>query len=284
MTKEEIWEKLATEVKLRGFSPQTYHTYKCNINGFLDWAGKPYEELDEDDFRNYLIFLINEGRIEKGTINNRNGSIRFFLVVILGKNINYMRTARLRGVTSLPIVWSKETVERFFSVIENPRDLAIFVNIYGSGLRISEICKLRIEDIDSKGMRIFIRQAKCNKDRYTILSQRGLDALRRYWKIFKPSSPEHYLFPSRWDKGRHLMPGWIETMFNKYKAEAGITESGTVHTLRHCFATHALEAGTDVLYIKQLMGHSCFSSTDRYLHVAKTSVYQTKSPADDINL
>jgi site-specific recombinase XerD len=243
-----------------------------------------YEELDEDDFRNYLIFLINEGRIEKGTINNRNGSIRFFLVVILGKNINYMRTARLRGVTSLPTVWSKETVERFFSVIENPRDLAIFVNIYGSGLRISEICKLKIEDIDSKNMRIFIRQAKCNKDRYTILSQRGLDALRRYWKIFKPSSPEHYLFPNRWDKERHLMPCRIEIIFNKYKAEAGITESGTVHTLRHCFATHALEAGTDVLYIKQLMGHSCFSSTDRYLHVAKTSVYQTKSPADDINL
>ena len=284
MTKEEIWEKLATEVKLRGFSPQSYHTYKCNINAFLDWAGKPYEELDEEDFRNYLIYLINEGRIEKGTINNRNSSIRFFLVVILGKNINYMRTARLRGVTRLPTVWSKEMVERFFSVIENPHDLAIFVNIYGSGLRVSEICKLKIEDIDSKGMRIFIRQAKCNKDRYTILSQRGLDALRRYWKIFKPSSPEHYLFPSRWDKERHLMPCRIEIIFNKYKAEAGITEPGTVHTLRHCFATHALEAGTDVLYIKQLMGHSCFSSTDRYLHVAKTSVYQTKSPADDINL
>ena len=283
MTKEEIWEKLATEVKLRGFSPQTYHTYKCNINGFLDWAGKPYEELDEDDFRNYLIFLINEGRIEKGTINNRNGSIRFFLVVILGKNINYMRTARLRGVTRLPTVWSKETVERFFNVIENPRDLAIFVNVYGSGLRISEICKLKIEDIDSKNMRIFIRQAKCNKDRYTILSQRGLDALRRYWKICKPSSPEHYLFPGRWNRG-HLRTDWIELMFKRYKAQAGISEAGTVHTLRHCFATHALEAGTDVLYIKQLMGHSCFSSTDRYLHVAKTSVYQTKSPADDINL
>ena len=169
-------------------------------------------------------------------------------------------------------------------MIDHPRDLAIFVNIYGSGLRVSEICKLKIEDIDSKGMRIFIRQAKCNKDRYTILSQRGLEALRRYWKIFKPSSPEHYLFPNRWDKSRHLMPGQIEVLFNKYKTVAGITEPGTVHTLRHCFATHALEAGTDVLYIKQLLGHSCFSSTDRYLHVAKTSVYQTKSPADDINL
>ena len=224
-----------------------------------------------------------EGQVKPSTINNRNGAIRFFLVVILGKNVNYMRTARMRHVSKLPNVWSPEEVERFFSVIDHPRDLAIFVNIYGSGLRVSEICKLKVEDVDSKNMRLFIRQAKCNKDRYTILSQRGLDALRRYWKIFKPSSPEHYLFPNRWDKGRHLMPGQIETLFNKYKAEAGITEPGTVHTLRHCFATHALEAGTDPLYIKQLLGHSCFSSTDTYLHIAKTSVYRTQSPADRLN-
>ena len=123
----------------------------------------------------------------------------FFLVVILGKNINPMRTARLRGVLNLPNVWSKETVEHFFSVIDNPRDMAIFMNIYGSGLRISEICRLKVEDIDSKNMRIFIRQGKFNRDRYTILSQRGLEALRRYWRIFKPSSPEHYLFPGRWN-------------------------------------------------------------------------------------
>ena len=155
------------------------------------------------------------------------------------------------------------------------------MNIYGSGLRISEVCKLKVEDIDSKNMRLFIRQAKCNKDRYTILSQRGLDALRRYWKIFKPSSPEHYLFPGRWNKG-HLTPEWIDKMFKIFKAKAGITTPGTVHTLRHCFATHALEEGTDVLYIKQLLGHSCFSSTDVYLHIAKTSVYKTKSPADSL--
>ena len=283
MTKEEIWEKLETEIKMRGYSPLTFGVYKSGISTFLDWCNKPYEDLDEEDFRNYLIHLTKEGRVKPSTINNRNGAIRFFLVVILGKNINYMRTARMRRVSKLPNVWSPEIVERFFSVIENPRDLAIFINIYGSGLRVSEICKLKIEDIDSKGMRIFIRQGKCNKDRYTILSQRGLDALRRYWKIFRPSSPEHYLFPSRWDKSRHLMSGWIETMFNKYKAEAGITEPGTVHTLRHCFATHALEAGTDPIYIKQLLGHSCFASTDTYLHIAKTSVYRTQSPADRLN-
>lgn len=91
-----------------------------------------------------------------------------------------MRTARLRGVLNLPNVWSKEIVERFFSVIDNPRDMAVFMNIYGSGLRVSEICRLKIEDVDSKKMRLFIRQAKFNRDRYTILSQRGLEALRRY--------------------------------------------------------------------------------------------------------
>ena len=282
MTREEIWEQLKTEIKLRGYSPLTINTYKAGISTFLDWCNKPYEDLDEEDFRNYLIHIIEEGRIKPGTINSYNGAIRFFLVVILGKNINYMRTARLRGISKLPYVWSPEEVERFLSVIDNPRDLAIFVNIYGSGLRVSEICKLKVEDIDSKDMRLFIRQAKCNKDRYTILSKKGLDALRRYWKIFKPSSPDNYLFPGRWNKG-HLTAGWVEHMFNIYKEKAEITTPGTVHTLRHCFATHALEAGTDVLYIKQLLGHSCFSSTDTYLHIAKTSVYRTPSPADSLN-
>ena len=282
MTKEEIWEKLETEIKMRGYSPLTFGAYKSGISVFLDWCNKPYEDLDEEDFRNYLIYLTKEGQVKQCTVNNRNAAIRFFLVVILGKNINYMRTARMRGITKLPYIWSPEEVERFLSVIDHPRDLAIFVNIYGSGLRVSEICKLKVEDVDSKNMRLFIRQAKCNRDRYTILSQRGLDALRRYWKIYKPSSPEHYLFPGRWNKG-HIQSWWIDKIFHTYEAKAGITTPGKVHTLRHCFATHALEAGTEPIYIKQLLGHSCFDSTNTYLHIAKTSVYRTTSPADLLN-
>ena len=279
MTKEEIWEKLAIEFKLRGLSPLSYKTYKTNISVFLDWCNKPYEDLEEEDFRNYLIYLVNEERLRPATINNRNGSIRFFLVVILGKNVNYMRTSRIHHVSKLPDVWSKEEVERFLSVVDDPRYLAIFINAYGSGLRVSEICKLRIEDVDSKDMRLFIQQTKDGKDRYTILSERGLAALRRYWLIYKPVNPQHYLFPSNRKEG-YLQNSSVETAFRKYKKKAGITKSGNVHMLRHCFATHALEAGTDVLYIKQLLGHSCFSSTDTYLHIAKTSVYRTKSPAD----
>lgn len=157
MTKEEIYEKLETEVKLRGLSPKTYITYKESIRLFLDWADKPYESLEEIDFRNYLIYLVNRGDLSTSTINMYNASIRFLLEVILGKNINYRRTARLRKVFNLPNVWSKETIERFFSVIDDPRDRAIFLNIYGSGLRVSEIVNLKIQDIDSKSMRLLIR-------------------------------------------------------------------------------------------------------------------------------
>ena len=197
MTKEEIYEKLETEVKLRGLSPKTYITYKNSIGLFLDWADKPYEGLEEIDFRNYLIYLVNRGDLSTSTINMYNASIRFLLEVILGKNINCRRTARLRKVFNLPNVWSKETIERFFSVIDDPRDRAIFLNIYGSGLRVSEIVNLKIQDIDSKSMRLLIRHAKGNKDRYTILSKRGLLALRRYWKVYHPVNSANYLFPGK---------------------------------------------------------------------------------------
>ena len=281
MTREEIWEKLKTEVKLRGYSPLTINTYKAGISTFLDWCDKPYEDLDEEDFRNYLIHIIEEGRIKPGTINSYNGAIRFFLVVILGKNINYMRTARLRGISKLPYVWSLEEVERFFSVIEDPRDLAIYTNVYGSGLRVSEIVNLKIEDVDSKNMRLFIQQSKNNKDRYTVLSKQGLNALRRYWRICRPVNPQNWLFPGATRTG-NLGTRGVEKAFKKYKRKAAITKPGNIHMLRHCFATHALEAGTDTFYIKQLLGHSCFSSTAHYLHVAKTSIYKTESPADSL--
>jgi len=120
MTREEIWEKPKTEVKLRGYSPLTINTYKAGISTFLDWCDKPYEDLDEEDFRNYLVHIIEEGKIKPGTINSYNGAIRFFLVVILGKNVNYMRTARLRGIYMLRSQNTRHSKYRKISKAENP--------------------------------------------------------------------------------------------------------------------------------------------------------------------
>ena len=283
MTKEEIFAKLQTEVTIRGLSPGTYYTYMRAIDLFLNWSDKPYEELEEIDFRNYLLYLINRGNLTTATINSYNAAIRFFLQVILEKDVNYRRTARLRKEYKLPPVWSIEEVTKFLSVIDNIRDRAIFINIYGSGLRVSEISTLKVQDVDSKNMRLMIRQSKGRKDRYTILSQSGLDALRGYWKRYRPASPEGYLFPGNTKEG-HLGKSGIEFLFRKYLSRTDITTPGTVHTLRHCFATHALEAGTDILYIKELLGHSCFETTNVYLHIANTKVFKTSSPADSLIL
>ncbi|MBQ3760436.1 MAG: tyrosine-type recombinase/integrase, partial [Clostridia bacterium] len=238
---------------------------------------------EEIDFRNYLLYLINRGNLTTATINSYNAAIRFFLQVILEKDVNYRRTARLRKEYKLPPVWSIEEVTKFLSVIDNIRDRAIFINIYGSGLRVSEISTLKVQDIDSKNMRLLIRQSKGRKDRYTILSQSGLDALRDYWRRYRPASPEGYLFPGTTKEG-HLGKSGIEIAFRKYLSRTDIKTPGTVHTLRHCFATHALEAGTDILYIKELLGHSCFETTNVYLHIASTKVFKTSSPADSLIL
>ena len=283
MTKEEIFKRLQTEITIRGLSPGTYNTYMRAIDLFLNWSDKPFEELEEVDFRNYLLYLINRGNLSTATINMYNAAIRFFLQVILEKDVNYRRTARLRKEYKLPSVWSIEEVTKFLSVIDNIRDRAIFINIYGSGLRVSEISTLKIRDVDSKNMRLLIRQSKGRKDRYTILSQSGLDALRVYWRRYRPVSTEGYLFPGTTKEG-HLGRAGVEIAFRKYLSRTDITTPGTVHTLRHCFATHALEAGTDILYIKELLGHSCFETTNVYLHIANTKVFKTSSPADSLIL
>ena len=283
MTKEEIFERLQTEITIRGLSPGTYNTYMRAIDLFLNWSDKPFGKLEEVDFRNYLLYLINRGNLSTATINMYNAAIRFFLQVILEKDVNYRRTARLRKEYKLPPVWSIEEVAKFLNVIDNIRDRAIFINIYGSGLRVSEISTLKIQDVDSKNMRLLIRQSKGRKDRYTILSKSGLDALRDYWRRYRPVSPEGYLFPGITKEG-HLGKSGIEFAFRKYLRRTDISTPGTVHTLRHCFATHALEAGTDILYIKELLGHSCFETTNVYLHIANTKVFKTSSPADSLIL
>ena len=179
MTKDEIFEKLQTEVTIRGLSPGTYYTYKRAIDLFLNWSGKPYEELAEMDFRNYLLYLINRGDLTTATINCYNAAIRFFLQVILEKDVNYRRTARLRKEYKLPPVWSIEEVAKFLSVIDNIRDRAIFINIYGSGLRVSEISTLKVHDVDSKNMRLLIRQSKgISRNRRDLF--RSLDRLRSH--------------------------------------------------------------------------------------------------------
>lgn len=282
MTTQEYLSNMMEDMELRGLSERTMKVYTGSVSLFLKYCDKENCEIGEDTFRQYILTCFRSGKVSKTTCNLYNSAIRFFLEVTLGQNINYARTCRFRREYHYPEVFTAEEIAQFFSVIDDVKYRAIFLNIYGSGLRASEIGKLRVADVDSKNMRLLIQQGKGKKDRYTILSNAGLVALREYWKMYRPVSEQGFLFPGK-DNG-HLGTSGVEIAFRKYYARTGLQKKATVHTLRHSFATHLLENGAEPLYIKNLLGHTTMDTTNIYLHIANTPIYKTVSPLDMVNV
>jgi integrase/recombinase XerD len=256
--------------------------YVLRSGVFMRHFNKPADQLGEAEFRAFLQYLHEERGLQSASVNGYNSALRFLYEVTLEQNLNYKRLPRLKEPILLPNVLTKEEIHSLFSVIEKPRDQALFFNIYGSGLRLGEIRRLRIQDIDSKQMRLFIHQGKGKRDRFTVLSQLGLHALREYWKHARPKHPCGYLFLNR-DGTDCITERTVQDAFERYLKKAGITHHATVHTLRHSYATHLLENGTSIFYIRQLLGHSTIWTTTRYLHVANTDILNTASPLDTMS-
>jgi site-specific recombinase XerD len=281
MTNEEVYQRAYDEVKLRGFSPHTVEEYLGKLTVFLRYFdNRPLETMGEAEIREFLLYQLDLGKFS-GTVNIYNSALRFIFGAVLGKKLNYQMIPRRRHHRELPSIMSKTEIVRFFSVIDNLRDKAMFETVYGAGLRISEIIRLRVQDIDSKQMRIFVHQGKGNKDRYTLLSQRNLNVLREYWKQYRPNHPDGYLFYARGQKHDVMTTRTLRNAFNKYREKANLPETFTVHTLRHCFATHLLESGVELVQIKQLLGHTFLQTTSIYLHLSNTFQAIT-SPLDTL--
>ncbi|MGC9338026.1 MAG: tyrosine-type recombinase/integrase, partial [Candidatus Cloacimonadia bacterium] len=171
-----------------------------------------------------------------------------------------------------------EDVIRIFESVNNIKHKAILMLVYSAGLRVSEVVKLKPEDIDSKRNSVFIKGAKGRKDRYTILSDVALKTLRQYWE---KSKPKKWLFPSQ-DKERHITTRTTQKIFSNACKKANIIKNVTVHSLRHSFATHLLESGTDLRYIQELLGHKSSKTTEIYTHVSKSSIGKIVSPLDKL--
>ena len=272
-------EKLYQDMQLRGYSEHTQDVYGRAVGKFLNYSGKPVEALDENDVRDYVLNLM-KGELSKGSINTYQAAIRFFFGVTLNRSMNYLQMPRLKEEQTLPEILSREEMARLLEHCGNPKHRAMFALAYGSGLRVSEICKLKVQDIDSKQMRIFIRGSKGNKDRYTILSQQCLGFLRDYWRKFRPNHPERLLFPG-WRNLSSITSDAVNEALKKWLAVAGISRNVSIHSLRHGFATHLLEDGVDIFTIKELLGHRSISSTTVYLHLANVRA-DLVSPADRI--
>ncbi len=277
MDSNQALERLHQDMQLRGYSDRTQDIYGRAVRAFLNYSAKSVEQLNEQDVRRFTMYLMS-GNLSKGSINTYQAAIRFFFGVTLNRAMNYLQMPRLKEDKSLPEVLSREEIALLLECCDNLKHKAMFILAYGSGLRVSEICSLRVQDIDSKQMRVFVRNSKRNKDRYTLLSQQCLEVLRAYWLQYRPNHPDGLLFPG-WKNLSPITSDAVNLALAKWLRVAGITRKVSMHSLRHAFATHMLEDGTDLFTIKELMGHSSISSTVVYLHLANVGAGVT-SPAD----
>jgi integrase/recombinase XerD len=277
VTKEQVLSKLKFDTELRGLSKATQDEYYTKAKLFQEHYDKPATELGEKEIREFLHFLTTEKKLTSGSVNSYNSGLRFLYGVTLGVNLNLKQIPRHRKKRKFPDILSQNEIQSLFDACDNLRDKAILMTIYGAGLRVSEATNLKVSDIHSDKMQLFIRNAKGSKDRYAILSQANLEILRDYWKAYRP---KEWLFNSRNNTGTHMTTRSIENLFNKYVKKAGITKKVTLHSLRHSFASHLLEAGTSIYDIKQLHGHSDISTTCFYLHLFKIEALNVTSPLD----
>ena len=266
------------DMKLRNFSHYTYDSYLWKTKDMMRYFGKEIENLTTEELRNFLLkYLKEERKLSDRSINYYNSVIRFVYEVTLDKVLNKKQIPMRKEKKTVYKVLTKEELSTFFNVIENYKFKTIFMLIYGSGLRVGEVVNLRVEDIDSKNMRIYVREGKGNKERYTILPKKSLEMLRKYWKKYRQHKRRGRIFLS--ETGKAITIGVIREHFRKYRRKARLNEKITVHTLRHCFATDLIERGASILEVKELMGHSNIRSTMEYIHVAKVEL-SVENPLD----
>ena len=278
MTNNQLLKKLSQDMKMRNFSHYTYDTYMSKTKEIIKYFDKPLEEVTIEELRDFLYkYLINERKLADRTINYYNSVIRFIYEVTLDKLINKKQLPMRKLKKKVYRVLTKEELSAFFNIVDNFKFKTIFMLAYGSGLRIGEIANLRVEDIDSKKMRIFVREGKGNKERYTMLSKQSLEMLRIYWLKYRQNKRRGRIFFS--ESGAAITVGVIREHFRKYRKKAKLSEKVTMHTLRHCYATNLIENGATLIQVKELMGHSNIRSTMEYVHVANIDL-GLESPLD----
>lgn len=272
----ELRNKMKIYMELKGYSPITTKYYLTHISNFSKFYNKSPHLLGEKEILGYIHYCITEKHLTEGSIGAIYTALKIFYTKVLNQSWDANRIPRIKQRRRLPVVLSPQEVKAIFDATENIKHKAILMTIYSAGLRVSEACKLKIADIDSKNMQIFIRQGKGKKDRYTLLSKANLQILRDYWKKYKP---KEFLFSGRY-RTDAITSRSVQRVFEKAKEKAGITKNATVHTLRHSFATHLLDAGTDICYIQRLLGHTRITTTTIYLHLRRMDLLNIKSPLD----
>jgi integrase/recombinase XerD len=265
---------------LRNFTSKTIQSYVECVAGLARHFNASPERLGPEQVRAYLLHLVQERRVSFSQYKKVRSALRFLYRVTLGRGDIPEAIPPLKQPRTLPVVLSPDEVVKFLAAVRNVKYRAIFMTAYAAGLRISEVTQLQVADIDSQRMVIRVRNGKGQKDRYVMLSPCLLEILRAYYRVVRPKV---FLFPGA-IPGRSITTASVQKVCQRARRAAGMGKRVTAHTLRHSFATHLLEAGTDLRTIQVLLGHHSFSTTARYVHVATASLPSVKSPLDRLDL
>jgi integrase/recombinase XerD len=261
---------------LRGLAPRTREVYLDWVARLVQFCRVTPDRLTTREVRAFLLDLAQERKVAFSTFNQALNAVRFFFTAVLKQPFALDDFHFQKPPRRLPVVMNDEEVRRLLECAPSLRDRALFETAYATGMRLGEVTRLLITDIDSTRMVIRVDQGKGRKDRYVMLSASLLETLRGYWR---QARPKRYLFPG--DGGnRPLSDSAVQKAFGRAKLAAGIAKPVSFHTLRHSFATHLLEDGVNVRTIQALLGHRSLQTTERYTHVAENYLHQMRSPLD----
>ena len=268
--------RMLEDMKIRNLSDNTQLSYLQQVSSFAKYFKRSPEDLGPAEIRAYQVYVTEERRLAPGSLSIIAAALRFLYKVTLKRDWVEEAIPLPKTPFKLPVILSREEIAHFLDSIASLKHRTILMTCYAAGLRISEATRLKITDIDSQRMMVRVEQGKNQKDRYVMLSPLLLEALRAYWHTTRPKD---WLFPGD-GPGQPITRGAVADACDKARRVCGIQKPITPHSLRHGFATHLLEAGTDVRKIQLLMGHRSLATTARYLKVATTTVCATTSPFD----
>jgi integrase/recombinase XerD len=270
-------DRMIEEIQLRGYAKGTCTNYVRCVRAFVAYHRRPPEEMGEGEIRQFLMYLYEEKKLGAATRGTHVAAIKFLYEVVLGRPEVVCRIPSPKVGTKLPDILSGSEVVRLLDAIESTKIRAVVMTTYGAGLRISEVCALHVTDIDSRRMVIKVREGKGRRDRYVLLPERVLFMLRRYWVVERPARP--WLFPGR-KPGTCISGRSVRQHLSAAAKVAQVHKRVSPHVLRHTFATHLLELGTDLRVIQMLLGHKSIATTVRYTRVTNRLATRTESPVD----
>ena len=264
---------------LKAYSPSTMRTYCIEFSQLLYLLkDKPVDSLTPERLRSYFLYCAKTLKLSENIIHSRLNAIKFYFEQVLHREkLFFGEIPRPKKKSTLPKVISKKDIVKIFAQVENPKHLLMLKLCYGMGLRVSEIVNLKVPDIDSSRMLVHIEGAKGKKDRYVTLPSSILDELRSYYRVYRPKS---YLFEGQLG-GQYAIRS-VQAVFKKAMQQAKINKSVGIHGLRHSYATHLLECGTDMVFIQKLLGHKDIKTTEIYAKVSNRQLGNVKSPLDDL--